>query len=212
MTPPKRPRKESEQLPNLPEKIRPELNIEKWSIWQPANARTGLRERVFERTIEMPDGGRITAKLTVAPTTKGNLTTEDQRVYYALVKLWEERGRSDSFTWFSLRRLATVLGRTWSLQTMESLRRSLMRLRMTGFIWEKSFEDGSSKSRLSVLEPFNLLDDLKIVRRDNDGHVTKEAGYFRFHSAILKNLLANHTKPYGSLVLGVVFRKAGGCK
>jgi hypothetical protein len=195
MNSPKQPRKESEQFPDLPKKIRPELNIEKWSIWQPANARTGLRERVFERIIEAADGSRISAKLTVAPNIKGNLTTEDQRVYYALVKLWEERGRSESFTWFSLRRLAAVLGRSWASQTRDSLRKSLMRLRMTGFIWEKAFEDGSRKNRLGVLRPFTILDDLKIVEREHDGHVTKEAGYFRFHDSVLKNLLANYTKP-----------------
>ena len=83
-----KPKKEQSRFSDLPEKIRPELNIEKWAIWQPANARTELRERVFERTIEAADGSKVTAKLTVAPTTKGNLTTRDQRVYYALNVQW----------------------------------------------------------------------------------------------------------------------------
>src|SRR3954447_22726739 len=100
-----KPKKEQPRLSELPERIRPELNIEKWSIWQPANARTELRERIFERTIEASDGSKVTAKLTVAPTTKGNLTTRDQRVYYALNKQWRDRGESTTFTPFSMQRL-----------------------------------------------------------------------------------------------------------
>lgn len=186
------PKKEERELPV---RIRAELNVEKWAIWQPANARTELRERVFERTIEAPDGSRVTAKLTVAPNIRGNLTTEDQRVYYALVKIWEEKGRNISYTPFSLRRLAAVLGRPWSKQTIQSLRDSLTRLRLTGFIWEQAFEDGSRKNRLGVLHPFTILDDLKIIDKKHDKHVTTEGGYFRFHDAVLKNLLANYSKP-----------------
>ena len=90
-----KPKKEQPQTPSLPERIRSELNVEKWSIWQPANARSGLlKERAFEREIELPSGNRVTAKLTVSPTTKGNPTTKDQRVYYALVKCGPTTHRS----------------------------------------------------------------------------------------------------------------------
>src|SRR5262249_25480532 len=132
---------------------------------------------------------------------KGNLTTEDQRVYYALVRIWEERGRPETFTPVSLRLIAKVLRRKWNAETGASIRASLTRLRMTGFIWEKTYEDGSKKNKLGLLEPFNILADLKIIRREHDGHVTTEAGYFRFHENILKNLRANYTKP---LLLDVV--------
>ncbi|MBV8555599.1 MAG: hypothetical protein JO116_08535 [Planctomycetaceae bacterium] len=179
----------------LPERIRPELNVEKWSIWRPANSRGGPRARTFERDVRLPDGTRIVARLKVAPTTEGNLTTEDQRVYYALVRLWEERGRSATLTPFSLRGLARVLKRIWNPQTKASLTRSLLRLRLTGFIWEQAYIDGPSGRRLGLLDTFSILSDLKIVRRDDAGHVTREEGHFRFHAAILQNLLAGHTKP-----------------
>src|SRR5512135_3873100 len=191
-----KPKKEHPQAPSLPERIRPELNIEKWSIWQPANARSGPpKERAIEREIELPSGSRVTAKLTVSPTTKGNLTTKDQRVYYALVKHWEERGRSADFTPLSLQRLARLLQMPWGQTTIDSLTASLFRLRLTGFIWEQAFEDKATGRVFSRLDTFHLLSELKIARIKDEGKVNKEVGYFRFHEAIIKNLLANHAKP-----------------
>jgi hypothetical protein len=185
-----------EEHPATPERIRPELNIEKWSIWQPANARNQeLEERVITRVFSPPDGTKVIGKLTIAPTTKGDLTTEDQKVYYGLVKLWEEKGRPDSFTPFSLRRLAKILKRSWNPKTKDSLEKSLVRLRGTLFVWEKAFEDGTKKQRLALLSPFNILNDLKILHRESDGHITVEGGYFRFDESILRNLAANYTKP-----------------
>ena len=181
---------------NLPERIRPELNVEKWSIWQPANARTGSpRERVIQRAITLADGTQVTAKLTVAPTTKGYLTTRDQRVYYALVKQWGERGRKSDFTSFSIQVLARHLKMPWGQSTLDSLTGSLYRLRGTMFVWEQAFEDKTTGRVLSLLDTFNLLSDLKIVRTKDDGRANREVGYFRFNDAILKNLLVNHTKP-----------------
>jgi hypothetical protein len=73
---------EKEPLPStLPERIRSELNVEKWSIWQPASSRTAPKARKLEREFTLPDGGRLVAKVEMVPTTRGNLTTEDQRVY-----------------------------------------------------------------------------------------------------------------------------------
>lgn len=191
-----KPKKEQPQTPSLPAKIRPERNIEKWSIWQPANARTAAKARTIERKITLPDGTSIVARLRIKPTVDdGNLTTADQRVYYALVKLWEEKGRCDPFTSFSLRRLLRILKRKWNAQNKDLLIASLLRLRGTLFVWEEAFTDGASKRRLELLDTFNILSDLKIARHRSDGHVTTEVGYFRFHEAIIKNLLADHTKP-----------------
>ena len=70
-----------------------------------------------------------------------------------------------------------------------------MRLRTTAFLWSNSYFDAATGETVEVLHPFNVLSDLKIARRQKDGHVTSETGYFRFHDAIVKNLLAYHTKP-----------------
>src|SRR4051794_28468326 len=143
-----KPRKEQPQQSALPTRIRPELNIEKWSIWQPANSRSGPQARTLERELPLADGRRVIAKLEVGFTNKGGLTTEDQKVYYALVKHWEERGRSDSFTPFSLRRLAVILKRRWSPKAKDSITRSLLRLRGVLFTWEQAYFDGSTGRRL----------------------------------------------------------------
>jgi hypothetical protein len=66
---------------------------------------------------------------------------------------------------------------------------------MTGFTWDKTYEDGATKTRLKLQEIFHILDSLKTIYRERDGHVTTEAGYFRFHEAILKNLQVKYTKP-----------------
>src|SRR5512135_287744 len=188
-------KKEQPRTPSSLEKIRPELNIEKWSFWQPANSRAALRARVIEREIPLDTDKTFVARLQMSPTVEGTLTTEDQRVYYALVKLWQEKGQSVSFTPFSLQRLAKILGKRWGKKTRQLLVASLRRLRGTLFVWEKAYIDGSNGSRLGLLDTFNILSELKIARREQDGHVTSEAAYFRFHEAIIKNLRADHTKP-----------------
>jgi hypothetical protein len=190
--------------PSLREVIRPEQNIEKWSIWQPANARTPLKARIFEREIPLPEGKMFVAKLKVGFTDEGTLTTDEQRVYYALVKLWEESGRPQGYIPLSLYRLMQILKKTcagdedrkktWGDKDRIRLKRALMRLRVTPLVWERAFIDGANDTRLDVLHPFTILDDLKLATRKQQGK-TVEAGYFRFHEAILKNLLASHTKP-----------------
>jgi hypothetical protein len=43
------------------EKIRPELNLEKWPIWQPSKSKTPPRGRVVEREITLPGGNKLNA-------------------------------------------------------------------------------------------------------------------------------------------------------
>ena len=45
------------------------------------------------------------------------------------------------------------------------------------------------------MEEFNLLEDLRIVSRVKDGHVTTAAGYFRFNRGIRESHRASHNKP-----------------
>jgi hypothetical protein len=195
------PKKQPQQLSDLPEKIWPEKNIEKWSIWIPANSRSSLRARTFKRTFELPDGMTVVAKLKIGFTDEGTLTTDEQRVYYALVKLWEDHRREDDdreeqFTPFSLARLARLLRLTWGRFERKRLIRALMRLRTTPLIWENAYIDAVKDTRLDLLHPFTILDDLKIAKRRTKGkRGVTELGYFRFHENILKNLVVNYTTP-----------------
>jgi hypothetical protein len=178
------------------DKIRPELTIEKWpAIWRPAKSQNAPEVRTFERSVTLRDGTSGTAKVEVGFTHLGNLTTEDQKTYYALIKQWESKGRSSEFTYFSTRKLARLLKKQWGTNVIESTTESLRRLRTTPFAWTNSYRDSATREEIEVLDTFTILSDLKIIRRKSDGHITREAGYFRFHDMMLKNLIANHTKP-----------------
>ena len=178
------------------EKIRPDLTIEKWpAIWQPSKSRRKPTVKSFERKITLRNGSSGTAKVEVGFTQLGNLTTEDQKTYYGLIKQWEATGRSPEYTFVSTRKLARILKKKWGRNVIDATTESLRRLRTTPFTWANAYRDSGTGEELEVLDTFTILSDLKIVRRKTDGHVTKEAGYFRFHDSILKNLLANYTKP-----------------
>ena len=83
------------------EKIRSDLNLEKWSIWQPSKSKTKPKERVIRREVLLPDGNKISAEVEVGFTNKGVLTTEDQKTFYALLKIWEDKGRPKEQTFYS---------------------------------------------------------------------------------------------------------------
>ena len=186
---------ETEKAP-VPVKVRPDLNLEKWTIWQPSQARTELKARIIDREINLPNGDKATAQVKIVPSTEGALTTFDQRVFYALIKIWEEKGKSITYTHLSLKRLAKTLGIKWGTKTIQALTNSIERLRMTHFCWEHSYYNAETRETVEVMEnPFTILSERKIVKTKRDGHITREEGYFRFHPLIVANLHANYTKP-----------------
>jgi hypothetical protein len=185
-----------------PERIRAELNIEKWpAIWNPTHSKTRSRQnpqtRTLERESQGPDGTRTVSKVVINPIAHlGDLTTDDQRTLYALIKHWEERGKPPHETPFSIRNLARLLHKKWGTNVIDSVTGSLERLRGTMLVWTRSYR--SKDQRVEDFETIyvNILSKLKIIRRKVDGHVTTEAGYFQFDDHILKNLLENYTKPF----------------
>jgi hypothetical protein len=180
-----------------PDKISVERNLEKWpAIWQPARAHTKLEARQFVREIQLPDGRHVKAQVKVGFTDEGMLTTEDQKTYYALVKHWYESDSPETHTPFSIRKLAKILQKKgWGTNVIDAITESLSRLRVTPFTWTNSYHDASTGETLEEVDRFNILSDLKIIRRKKDGHITHEAGYYSFNDFITKNLLAHHTKP-----------------
>jgi hypothetical protein len=180
----------------LEEKVRPDLNLEKWSIWQPAKSKSQPKERVIRREIELPNGDRVLAEVEVGFTNKGVLTTEDQKTLYALLKIWEDKGKANDPTFYSLRKLSKILKKRWGTNVINATSQSLLRLRITPLIWKNSYLDSTEKNYVEVLDPFNILSELKIIRRkDNEQHTTQEFGYFKFNDFILRNILNGHTKP-----------------
>lgn len=177
-------------------KIRSELNLEKWSIWMPSQSRVKHTEIVRERETTRPDGSKEQARVTIQSVGKlGLFTTEDQKTYYALIKIWEEKGKPDGPTAVSIRQLAQILKKGWGSKVLKSLTESLLRLRTVPFIWENSYYNAATKETEENLNAFTILEDLKLHRTRKDGHVNKEQGFFQFNRHILKNLQANYTKP-----------------
>jgi hypothetical protein len=176
--------------------IRPELNIERWSIWQPSSARTAPRPRIIVREVALENGNKVTSKVKVHYTDEGALTTFDQRVYYALIQIWEEEGRSIGSTNFSLRRLARLLRMSWGPSTNKALHSSLTRLRITPFTWENAFFDKEKGETLRTTpDAFHILSELHIEQVEKGKAITREQARFRFGERILKNLYANYTRP-----------------
>ena len=179
------------------DRVSAERNIEKWpAIWQPARANFNPEPRYLEREIELANGRRVNAKVKVGFTDEGVLTTEDQKTYYALVKQWQENDCSDGHIAFSVRKLSRLLQKKgWGTNVIESITHSLRKLRVTPFTWTNSYHDVAVGDTVEEIELFNILSELKIVRRNTDGHITYEGGYYRFNDFIMRNLLARHTKP-----------------
>jgi len=178
------------------ERIRPDLNIEKWSIWQPAKSKNPPRARVFEREVSLPDGSKLTAQVKIGFTDEGTITTEEQKTYYALVRCWEEKGCPDELTPCGLRELARLLKRKWGTNVIESLIQSLTRLRVTPIIWRNSYYDSATEETFEELRPFTILSELEIFRRAKRGNTEYHGvSYFQFDRHVLTNLLNNYTKP-----------------
>ncbi len=182
-----------------PEKIRVELNVEKWpALWRPASSKKAPTVRTLEREIELPDGTRGAAKLEIGFTQLGTITTEDQKMFYALIRHWEENGKpADRPVYFSDRVIGRLLKKKgWGTNVIAAITGSLRRLRTTPLRWIKSYHRKDNPGREYEEETFfNFLDTLKIVTRKVDGHVTNQQGYFQFDKEILANLLDNYTKP-----------------
>lgn len=191
-------KKESKSMENSKlqtlEKIRPELNLEKWSIWQPSHS-GNKKTRILKRVSITQDGKSVTSEVTIGYVDRiGTLTTDDQKVYYTLIKIWENAGKPTGPFFFSLRKIAKLLRLKWGTRTIDFLTKSLTRLRAIPLIWVNSYYDGNKKGTIEILDTFNILSDLKIIKQARDGVVNKEAGYSKFNDYQLNNLL-NNNKP-----------------
>jgi hypothetical protein len=185
-----------------PAVIRPELNLEQWLLWQPANARGKERQPIFEakvleKELVLSDGTTVTARVTADYTSFGALTTEDQKTLYGLVKIWEGKGEEYfNQTYFSIALLLKALKRKRGGNSVPALIKSLRRLRSNPIHLEHSFLDAESGERVSTIEnPVTILAELKIIQRAKHGKPVRDAGYFKFHPLILKNLAQNYRKP-----------------
>lgn len=180
------------------DKIRSELNIEKWpAIWQPSKSKNKPALRTMQREINAGDGTRITSRVEVGYTQLGTLTTEEQKLLYVLIKIWEECGKPEVQVFFSTRGLARMLRKKgWGTNVIHATTKSLRKLRTIPIEWINSYYDRTNTGEVMVdSRPFTILGDLRIVERRQDGAVNSSLGYFKFDDHILRNLQLNFTKP-----------------
>jgi hypothetical protein len=195
--PKKRVQDAKDELPLFPPLtiISAERNLEGWPLWQPADSRAKPKARIVQREMKLEDGKQVVASVEIGYTQLGMLSTEDQKTFYAIVKLWEDTGRPDVLK-FSLRQLARTLKKNWGTNERTSLIRSLRRLADTPLTWLNSYHDSSSNRTVRVLKSFRILDRLQIVELDDPSErVTAQSCEARFHEITLGNLRNFYTKP-----------------
>src|SRR5438552_1114123 len=105
-------------------KIRAELNLEKWpGLWQPSKSKNEKMLRVLEREIANSDGSAvISSRVEIGYTHLGTLTTEERKMYGALIKVWEDGGKpADRPVFFSDRLLARILKKGWGTNARDAI-------------------------------------------------------------------------------------------
>jgi hypothetical protein len=176
--------------------IRPDLNIEKWpGIWTPSQSRSKPKLKVLERKKILDDGSITLSRVEINPSLKyGNLTTEDQKVWYGLLELWRQAGKPQTLI-FSLSQLAKILRRAWGSETLEGLKKSLMRLNISALSWVNSYYDSKTKQTLEMVDSFHIIADLHLVHVSEKHKINSEQCSCRFSDLLYQNLLNNYTKP-----------------
>jgi hypothetical protein len=188
-------RNKTRQSPLESDFVRPELNLEKWCIWQPAKSQNKLNEIIIKRTIVNPDGSRLEAKVEVSPNLRyGPPTTETQKVYYALIRLWEKVGKPKRL-YFSRRSLAKELGKDWGSAVNSLITLSLYQLATTLFIWTNSYYNNITKKTIQELNSFSVLCKLSLTENLDTEISGQDRCFVEFHELVYNNLLTNYTKP-----------------
>lgn len=172
--------------------IRPELNLEKWvGIWQPAKSNSKLNEINLER--KKADGSISKVEIT-ANSKYGALTTETQKIMYALYKISEDKNHPRR-VYFSANKIVKIIKKKWGTSAAEIVETGLYQLRSTFFVLRDVFYDSVSKKIVTVIDTFTILTVLKIAKEEIDGHTTKENCYCEFNDYIYNNLVNNYVKP-----------------
>ena len=177
--------------------IRSELNIEKWPIFTTSSFKG--RSREFSREITTEDGKILSKKVIIgkiADKEAGVLRTFEMKGFYALVKIWEEaRKPINQNVNFSLHQIAEILKREWGRTTYRQIQNMIDRLRFTPIKWIYSWKQAKDDKEYSLEDGFTILADKKIFEKKESKQRVFSFSSFRFHEAILKNLIENHTKP-----------------
>lgn len=183
---------------NAPEIIRGEVNLKRFGnvIFPHYRTKDLDKARSFSFPHTLADGKVSNQKITIQPAVgEKAYTTYTQRVYYALVLLWYERGKPDGSMVFSLRDLARTMHLSWSGTVAHRLLRELVCLKKTNISWVLAFEimDGTRET----FRYFNILSDLAYETLDERvaGKQFETTCRIVFQERILSNILSNKVAP-----------------
>jgi len=179
--------------------VRSELNLEQNSIFAVSTFRGKSRDIIVRDTAST---GEITERRAIIGRTidgveTGVLTTNHFKLYLALLDLWEKANRPlQEPVHFTILKITKQLKLVDSGANYEVIRRHLTNLRQIPLTFINSFYF-SKEETIGSLEPFSVLNHLKIYERKNVGQSKKTRGYgeFMFDKNILLSLINNHTHP-----------------
>ncbi len=185
------------------ELIRSDLNLEKWSLFATRGNR-GMR--VLRREKLLPGERKIAQQVTIGlKGSKEVLTTEEGKLFYLFVDMWEKRGRNpNGLIYSSINKILNdLISRKegtkpknvrrggWSKKwLMEKIKKMLS----VPIVYESAYEnkDGTIRS----IESFTLLSKADVF----DRKISPNQSYFDFssfviHPVIVKSILEKHVKP-----------------
>lgn len=170
--------------------VRSELNLERNAIFTVSTYKGDSREIVSQ---EKTEGGIIERKIIVGKTKEGMetgvLTITHFKIYLALIELWQKAGRPvQEPVFFSIHQLIKRLGLTKSGRTYDQIKRGLYGLRQIPIEFIHSFY--SNMGNFRSLEPFTILNHLKIFEKDAEGHAE-----FQFDRWIAESVLQDYVHP-----------------
>ena len=181
------------QEPNRPRTVSRELNLDFAQFFYPNESRRIFEIRCFKS--EVTDQGITqSASAVVNPhATLGTLTTFDERVFYALVELWQEQGKVGTCL-FSEREIARRINLSWGKNTAKAIGESLIRLRGVLIEWQGSFYDSVQSKFIEIRNPFTIVNHLKMVST-KDGGIGSQIAEFGFDERVVENLNSNYSRP-----------------
>ena len=175
---------------NEPRTVLRELNFDFGQFFYPQEKRKIFDIRYFQRIADDHE-----VRVIVKPdATLGTLTTFDERVFYALIEIWQEQHKPNTCS-FSEREIARRIKVKWGRQSAKAINQSLKRLRMVGIEWLGAFYDSTKKEFVEIDDnPFSILNHLRIISTKNKGVGSQEAE-FRFDDRVVQNLNSNYCRP-----------------
>ncbi len=173
------------QDPNESRIVPRELNLDFGQLFYPKEKRKIFEIRCFRR---ITDDQQVSV-IVKPDATLGTLTTFDERVFYALVEIWQEQDKADVCL-FSEREIARRIRVQWGGDTAKAIRDSLTRLCGVLIEWKGSFYDSTKNKLVDIHNPFSILSHLEIVSTKTQ-HFRDRRAEFSFNARVIKNLNSN---------------------